>query len=79
MNTCTEHRDTVVVYQGSFCPLCDHVRMVREWEAEADRMGKENNDLCDKIFELQQELKKEKSQPDFLSQALNEGDGVYRP
>jgi len=29
--------------------------MVREWEAEADRMGKENNDLCDKIFELRQE------------------------
>jgi len=47
------------------CPLCatereiDNLRReVAHWKSEADRMGEENNKLCDENFELSRKLGK---------------------
>ena len=39
-------------------------------------MGRDNDRLCDKVFELQQEAR---SLPTGIQEALNMGNGAYRP
>ena len=52
MKTCTDH-SFIVVYQDEGCPVCAMERELREAKREADRMGKDNDRLCDKIFDLE--------------------------
>lgn len=47
-----------------------------------DQLQNALNELEDakaRIAQLEQELREEKGQPDWLSQALNEGGGIYKP
>lgn len=52
MKTCTNH-SYIVVYQAEGCPVCALERELREAKREADRMGRDNDRLCDKVFELE--------------------------
>ena len=52
MTTCTDH-SFIVVYQAEGCPVCALERELREAKREADRMGRDNDLLCDKIYDLQ--------------------------
>ena len=52
MKTCTDH-SFIVVYQAEGCPVCALERELREAKREADRMGRDNDRLCDKVFELE--------------------------
>lgn len=52
MRVCQDH-DFIVVYEEDSCPVCRMERELREAKKEADRMGKENDRLCDKVFELE--------------------------
>ena len=52
MKNCTYH-SFIVVYREDSCPVCALERELREAKREADRMGKDNDRLCDKIYDLQ--------------------------
>ena len=52
MKTCTDHNSFIVVYEEDSCPVCRMERLLREAKREADRMGKDNDRLCDKVYEL---------------------------
>ena len=52
MKACTNH-SFIVVYQAEGCPVCALERELREAKREADRMGRDNDRLCDKVFELE--------------------------
>jgi hypothetical protein len=54
MNVCENHNKMVVVYDGYSCPVCDLTEELNLTKSEANRMGYENDNLCDKIFELEQ-------------------------
>jgi hypothetical protein len=75
MKTCTNH-NFIVVHQEDSCPVCRMERQLREARREADRLGRDNDRLCDKVFELQQEAR---SLPTGIQEALNMGNGTYRP
>ena len=53
MKTCTDHNSFIVVYEEDSCPVCAMERELREAKYEADRMGRDNDRLCDKIYDLQ--------------------------
>ena len=53
MKTCTDHNSFIVVYEEDSCPVCRMERQLREAKREADRMGRDNDRLCDKVFELE--------------------------
>jgi hypothetical protein len=53
MKTCTDHNSFIVVYEEDSCPVCRMERLLREAKYEADRMGRDNDRLCDKVFELE--------------------------
>ena len=53
MKTCTDHNSFIVVYEEDSCPVCALERELREAKREADRMGRDNDRLCDKVFELE--------------------------
>lgn len=76
MKTCTDHNSFIVVYEEDSCPVCRMERELREVMREADRIGRDNDRLCDKVFELQQEAR---SLPTGIQEALNMGNGAYRP
>ena len=40
-------------YREDSCPVCALERELREAKREADRMGRDNDRLCDKVFELE--------------------------
>lgn len=44
--------------------------------SDAERLARDNDRLCDKVFELRREAH---SLPTGIQEALNSGDGVYRP
>jgi hypothetical protein len=57
--TCTEHGEDVVVYQGvrfTPCPLCAAASRIGDLEAQVERLDEEVNglgsDLCDAQHEL---------------------------
>ena len=52
MKTCTNH-SYIVVYQAEGCPVCALERELWEAKREVDRMGRDNDRLCDKVFELE--------------------------
>ncbi len=52
MKPCTNH-SYIVVYREGSCPVCAMERELREAKLEADRMGRDNDRLCDKVFELE--------------------------
>jgi len=52
MKTCTNH-NFIVVHREDSCPVCAMERELREAKREADRMGRDNDRLCDKVFELE--------------------------
>jgi len=52
MKACTNH-SYIVVYREEVCPACALERELCEAKREADRMSKDNDRLCDKVFELQ--------------------------
>ena len=76
MKTCTNHPGYVVVHQDDFCPVCAMARELRLARREAERLASDNDRLCDKIFGLEQETR---HLPAGIQEALNSGDGVYRP
>jgi len=76
MKTCTDHNSFIVVYEEDSCPVCRMERELREMMREVDRIGRDNDRLCDKVFELQQEAR---SLPTGIQEALNMGNGTYRP
>jgi hypothetical protein len=84
MKTCN-HGHPQIAYlfdedeRSPVCPLCEALKSLAAMTSEANRMGRENDNLCDENFELKQKIKELGEPPEFLSQALNEGDGVYRP
>jgi len=53
MKTCTDHNSFIVVYEEDSCPVCRMERELREMMREVDRMGRDNDRLCDKVFELE--------------------------
>jgi len=53
MKTCTDHNSFIVVYEEDSCPVCRMEWELREVMREADRMGRDNDRLCDKVFELE--------------------------
>jgi hypothetical protein len=84
MKTC-DHGHSQIAYlyddenRSPSCPLCEALHALASMTETANRMGRENDNLCDENFELKQKIKELGEPPEFLSQALNEGDGVYRP
>jgi len=50
MNTCDEHRNTIVVHQAQNCPLCDEIDARQKAELEVD-------DLRARVEILERELK----------------------
>lgn len=56
MKTCDRHDDMIIVYDVRDCPVCDLEDSLRDEQKTSDRMGREINDLCDKIFELEAKL-----------------------
>jgi len=76
MKTCTDHNSFIVVYQAEGCPVCAMERVLRLARREVERLARDNDRLCDKIFGLEQETR---HLPAGIQEALNSGDGVYRP
>lgn len=76
MKTCTNHPGYVVVHQDDSCPVCAMERALRLAMSDAERLARDNDRLCDKVFELRREAH---SLPTGIQEALNSGDGVYRP
>jgi hypothetical protein len=62
-------------------PLIDDFKPITEWtQAELIAAAQERGTGMDPIFdEMLRRMELAESEPDFLSEALNSGDGSYKP
>ncbi len=56
MNLCSDNHEEVC-FEGRKCPACE---IAAEKDRELERIGNANNDLCDEIHELKQQLEESK-------------------
>lgn len=70
----------IVVGNEFIChPLAQHIDECTEAGMLMVKAAKIIESLRNQLWEAQAVIREINRQPDFLSQALNEGDGVYRP
>jgi len=50
LNTC-EHDNSVVVYEGVICPVCEMDDVIRELESDVNELEEENQELREKVNE----------------------------
>lgn len=61
------------------CPLCEKDEQIAALEQRFDALSSKFAALVEENATLRKRLEPKVNHNDFLSQALNEGDGVYRP
>lgn len=74
METCTEHDDAVVVYDGwgnvrRFCPFCT---LKEESERKIDKLEDENSSLDSKVDALEYELENARTERDSFKAEADE-------
>jgi peptidoglycan hydrolase CwlO-like protein len=60
MRTCDDHSGVVVVYQTSYCPLCDAESQINDREDDIRTKDRQIDDLKDQITELEHEVEDQK-------------------
>lgn len=53
MNTCHDHKNTIVVYADSQCPLCETIAEIVELKEEIDFLTTEKVKLEDAMAEME--------------------------